>query len=174
MLIYMNIFITVIVIFVLIYLVLNWFASTSSKKIAKSIRYIIIIFSIILAAIFFLVGRYAFSIPVLFLLLPLIKLKGLTFLQLFQLYRLLSYLRQTGRFSYTSGTSYSKSSSSITLDDAYNILGLKRGCSKKDVISKYKKIMQKLHPDSNKDINTTKLAQMVSEAKETIIKKDFS
>ena len=31
--------------------------------------------------------------------------------------------------------------------------------------------MQKLHPDSNKDINTTKLAQMISEAKETIIKK---
>ena len=171
----MNIFITVIVIFVLIYLVLNWFASTSSKKIAKSIRYIIIIFSIILAAIFFLVGRYAFSIPVLFLLLPLIKLKGLTFLQLFQLYRLLSYLRQTGRFSYTSGTSYSKSSSSITLDDAYNILGLKRGCSKKDVISKYKKIMQKLHPDSNQETgDTTKLAQIVSEAKETILKNDFN
>ena len=95
-------------------------------------------------------------------------------LLLFQLFRLLSYLRQTGRFSYTSGAKYSKTSSGLTLDDAYNILGLKRGCSKKEVISKYKKIMQKLHPDSNKDINTTKLAQMVSEAKETIIKKDFS
>ena len=55
-----------------------------------------------------------------------------------------------------------------------NILGLKKGCSKEEVISKYKKIMQKLHPDSNQDINTTKLAQIVSEAKETIIKNDFS
>ena len=53
-------------------------------------------------------------------------------------------------------------------------MGLKKGCSKKEVLSKYKKIMQKLHPDSNKDVNTTKLAQMVSEAKETIIKNDFS
>ena len=35
-------------------------------------------------------------------------------------------------------------------------------------------IMQKLHPDSNKDTDTTKLAQIVSEAKETIIKNDFS
>ena len=170
----MNIFITVIVIFVLIYLVLNWFARTSSKKIAKSIRYIIIAFSLVLAAIFFLVGRYAFSIPVLFLLIPLLKLKGLTFFQLFQLFRLLKYLRQTGRFSYTSGINYSKSSSNITLDDAYNILGLKKGCSREEVLSKYKKIMQKLHPDSNQDINTTKLAQIVSEAKETIIKNDFS
>tara|TARA_B100001123_G_C15295242_1_gene1018922 strand:- start:888 stop:1400 length:513 start_codon:yes stop_codon:yes gene_type:complete len=170
----MNIFITVIIIFVLIYLILNWFARTSSKKIAKSIRYIIIAFSLVLAAIFFLVGRYAFSIPVLFLLIPLLKLKGLTFFQLFQLFRLLKYLRQTGRFSYTSGTNYSKSSSNITLDDAYNILGLKKGCSREEVLSKYKKIMQKLHPDSNQDINTTKLAQIVSEAKETIIKNDFS
>ena len=170
----MNIFITVIIIFVLIYLILNWFARTSSKKIAKSIRYIIIAFSLVLAAIFFLIGRYAFSIPVLFLLIPLLKLKGLTFFQLFQLFRLLKYLRQTGRFSYTSGTNYSKSSSNITLDDAYNILGLKKGCSREEVLSKYKKIMQKLHPDSNQDINTTKLAQIVSEAKETIIKNDFS
>ena len=170
----MNIFITVIIIFVLIYLILNWFARTSSKKIAKSIRYIIIAFSLVLAAIFFLVGRYAFSIPVLFLLIPLLKLKGLTFFQLFQLFRLLKYLRQTGRFSYTSGTNYSKSSSNITLDDAYNILGLKKGCSREEVLSKYKKIMQKLHPDSNQDINTTKLAQIVSEAKETNIKNDFS
>ena len=170
----MNIFITVIIIFVLIYLILNWFARTSSKKIAKSIRYIIIAFSLVLAAIFFLVGRYAFSIPVLFLLIPLLKLKGLTFFQLFQLFRLLKYLRQTGRFSYTSGTNYSKSSSNITLDDAYNILGLKKGCSREEVLSKYKKIMQKLHPDSNQDINTTKLAQIVSEAKETIIKNDSS
>ena len=166
--------ITVIIIFVLIYLILNWFARTSSKKIAKSIRYIIIAFSLVLAAIFFLVGRYAFSIPVLFLLIPLLKLKGLTFFQLFQLFRLLKYLRQTGRFSYASGTNYSKSSSNITLDDAYNILGLKKGCSTEEVLSKYKKIMQKLHPDSNQDINTTKLAQIVSEAKETIIKNDFS
>ena len=124
--------------------------------------------------IFFLVGRYAFSIPVLILLLPLLKLKGLTLLQMFQLFRLLSYLKQTGRFNFTSGANYSKPSSNLTLDDSYNILGLKRGCSKEEVLLKYKKIMQKLHPDSNQDTDTTKLAQIISEAKETIIKSDFS
>jgi len=170
----MNLLLIIGICFVILYLLLNSFSKASSKKIAKSIRYIIIIASILLAVIFFLVGRYAFSIPVLILLLPLLKLKGLTFLQMFQLFRLLNYLRQTGRFNFTSGTNYSKPSSNLTLDDSYNILGLKKGCSKKEVLLKYKKIMQKLHPDSNQDTDTTKLAQIVSEAKETILKNDFS
>jgi hypothetical protein len=155
-------------------LLLNWFSKASSYKIAKSLRYIIIIASILLAVIFLLVGRYAFSIPILVLLLPLLKLKGLTFLQMFQLFRLLNYLRQTGRFNFTSGANYSKPSSNLTIEDSYNILGVKRGCSKEEVLSKYKKILQKLHPDANQDTDTTKLAQIVSEAKETIIKQDFS
>ena len=93
--------------------------------------------------------------------------------QLFQLWRLISYLRQTGRYSFSSGTNYSKASSNISLDEAYNILGCKKGCSKDEVLSKYKKIMSKLHPDRN-DADTTKLAQIVSEAKETILKNDFN
>jgi len=124
--------------------------------------------------IFFLVGRYAFSIPVLILLLPLLKLKGLSFFQMIYLFRLLNYLRQTGRFNFTSGANYSKPSSNLTIEDSYNILGVKRGCSKEEVLSKYKKILQKLHPDANQDTDTTKLAQIVSEAKETILKNDFS
>ena len=170
----MNLFLIIGICFVILYLLLNWFSKASSKKIAKSIRYIIIVASILLAVIFFLLGRYAFSIPVLILLLPLLKLKGLTFLQMFQLFRLLNSLRQTGRFNFTSGANHSKPSSNLTIEDSYNILGLKRGCSKKEVLSKYKKIMQKLHPDSNQDTDTTKLAQIVSEAKETVLKNDFS
>jgi len=170
----MNLFLLIGIFFVILYLLLNFFVKANSKKIAKSLRYIIIITSIFLAVVFFLVGRYAFSFPILVLLLPLLKLKGLTFLQMFQLFRLLSYLRQTGRFNFTSGANHSKPSSNLTLEDSYNILGLKRGCSKEEMLSKYKKIMQKLHPDTNPDADTTKLSQIVSEAKETIIKQDFS
>ena len=170
----MNLFLIIGTCFVILYLLLNWFSKASSKKIARSIRYIIVAATIIIAAIFFLVGRYAFSIPILIFLLPLFKLKGLTLLQIFQLFRLLKYLRQTGRFNFTSGTDYSKPSSNLTLEDSYKILGLKQGCSKKEVLLKYKKIMQKIHPDSNQDTDTTKISQIVSEAKETILKKDFS
>ena len=170
----MNLFLIIGISLVSLYLLLNFFAKASSKKIARGIRYLIFTAGILLAIIFFLIGRYAFSIPVLIFLLPLLKLKGgIGLFQLFQLWRLISYLRQTGRYSFRSGTNYSKASSNISLDDAYNILGCKKGCSKSEVISKYKKIMTKLHPDRN-DTDTTKLAQMVSEAKETIIKNDFS
>ena len=170
----MNLFLFIGISLVVVYLLLNFFIKASSKKIAKAIRYLIFGIAIILAVIFFLVGRYAFSIPILIFLLPLLKLKGgIGLFQLFQLWRLISYLRQTGRYSFRSGTNYSKASSNITLDEAYNILGCKRGCPRSEVISKYKKIMAKLHPDRN-DTDTTKLAQIISEAKETILKNDFN
>ena len=170
----MNLFLIIGICFVILYLLLNWFSKASSKKIAKGIRYVIFTVAVLLAIILFLVGRYAFSIPILIFLLPLLKLKGgIGLFQLFQLWRLISYLRQTGRYSFKSGTNYSKASSNISLEDAYNILGCKKGCSKSEVMAKYKKIMAKLHPDRN-DTDTTKLAQMVSEAKETILKNDFN
>ena len=170
----MNLFLLIGILLVVVYLLLNFFAKASSKKIASSIRYLIFSVAILLAIALFFVGRYAFSIPILLFLLPLIKLKGgIGLFQLFQLWRLISYLRQTGRYSFRSGANYSKASSNISLDDAYNILGCKKGCSKSEVLSKYKKIMAKLHPDKN-ETDTTKLAQLVSEAKETILKNDFN
>ena len=170
----MNLFLLIGIFFVVLYLLLNFFVKANSKKIAKSLRFIIVIVSLLLLAVISFLGKYAFSIPVLILLLPLLKLKGLSFFQMLYLFRLLNYLRQTGRFNFTSGANYSKPSSNLTIEDSYNILGLKRGCSKEVVLSKYKKILQKLHPDVNQDTDTTKLAQIVSEAKETIIKQDFS
>ena len=166
----MNLFLIIGFCFVILYLLLNWFSKASSKKIAKGIRYLIFSAGILLAIILFIVGRYAFTIPILIFLLPLLKLKGGIGLQL---WRLISYLRQTGRYSFKSGTNYSKASSNMSLDEAYNILGCKKGCSKDDVLTNYKKIMSKLHPDKN-DFNSTKLSQLISEAKETILKNDFS
>ena len=170
----MNLFLIIGIFLVVLYLLLNFFIKASSKKIAKGIRYVIFTFGILLAIALFLVGRYAFSIPILIFLLPLLKLKGIGgIFQLIQLWRLISYLRQTGRYSFRSGANFSKASSNISLDDAYNILGCKKGCTKQEVISKYKKIMAKLHPDKN-DTDTTKLAQIISEAKDTILKSDFN
>jgi len=170
----MNLFLIIGICFVILYLLLNWFTKASSKKIAKSIKYIIFTAGILLAIILFLVGRFAFTIPILIFLLPLLKLKGgMGLFQLFQLWRLISYLRQTGRYSFKSGTNYSKASSNMSLDEAYNILGCKKGCSKQEILTNYKKIMSKLHPDKN-DFNSTKLSQLISEAKETILKNDFT
>ena len=68
----MNLFLLIGICLVVLYLLLNFFAKASSKKIAKGIRYIIFTTGILLAIILFLVGRYAFTIPILIFLLYLI------------------------------------------------------------------------------------------------------
>ena len=119
----MNLFLLIGISLVVLYLLLNFFAKASSKKIAKGVRYIIFTVGILIAIALFFVGRYAFSIPILLLLVPLIKLKGIGGLfQLFQLWRLINYLRQTGRYSFSSGAS--KSSSRLSTSDAYSILAV--------------------------------------------------
>ena len=90
------------------------------------------------------------------------------------IFRLLNRLKQQGRFSYRSGTNYSAGSSSISLIEAYAILNCKQGDTKEKVLANFKKLQMKLHPDLNKDIDSTKISQMLTEAKDLIIKSDFS
>ena len=104
----------------------------------------------------------------------LLKIKGLTAIQIFQLWRLLQYLRSSGRFSYYGRSSESRPSSSVSSDEAYKILGLQNGCSKEDVIKASNNLQKKIHPDLNPNSNTERLSQIVNEAKETILKTDFT
>ena len=67
------------------------------------------------------------------------------------LFRLLNRLRQQGRFSYTSGANYSAGTSNISLNDAYAILDCKKGDTKEKILSNFKKLQKKLHPDLNKN-----------------------
>lgn len=170
----MNIFVTGIVIFVLVYLILNWFAKTSSKKIAKSARNLLIIISFILAIILLVGGRLLISLPLFFIAMSALKIKGLTAFQIWNLWRVLNYLRSTGRFSYFGQTDQARPSSSISVEEAYKLLGLKRGCGKNDVIKACNSLQKKLHPDVNPNSNTERLSQIINEAKETIIRNDFN
>ena len=95
----MNLFLLGIIIFVILYLFLNWFAHTSSKKIVTNIKKITVYLSLILAAILTIGGKYIFSLPFLFVILSGLKIKGLTALQVMQLWRLIQYLKNSGRFS---------------------------------------------------------------------------
>ena len=164
-----------IIIFILVFFFLYWFVNTSSKKIAKGVRSIIIVLSIIIAVIFLLFGRFLFSLPFLILIFPLLKIKGgLSLFQALQIFRLLNILRQQGRYSFRSGTSYSQQSSSVSLNEAYDILNCSRGDPREKIEANYRKLMFKLHPDKNKDIDSTKISQILTEAKDLIIKTDFS
>ena len=169
----MNLFLIGTIIFVIVYLFLNWFARTSSKKIATTIKKIAVYFSLILAMLLAIGGKYIFSLPFLFVILSGLKIKGFTALQMFQLWRLIQFLKNSGRFS-KGQFNQTQGSSNISTDEAYKLLGLSKGCSKEEVINSANKLQKKIHPDMNRDVKTERLSQLVNEAKEKIIKTDFS
>ena len=166
----MNYFILILIIFIVVYLFLNWFAKTSSKKISKYIRLFIIFFSVLLAFLMFYAGRYIFSLPFLLAILPLIKTKaGITLLQLIRIWGLLRVLKSSGRFNFNNFNK-NLNTSEITLDEAYKILNLdpKKKYSKDEILSSYKKIMKKIHPDISPEL--TRLASIVNEAKDVVLR----
>ena len=170
----MNLVFFGIIIFVLVFVLLSWFTRTSSKKIAKGARVLIFILSVILAVLFVIAGRFLFSLPLLLLAMSVLKIKGLTAIQIFQLWRLLQYLRNSGRFSYYGQSNRAQPSSNLSVEEAYKILGLNKGCSKEDVIKAANGLQKKIHPDVNPNSNTERLSQIVNEAKEAILKFHFS
>ena len=166
----MNIFFVTLIIFVLVYLSLNWFARTSSKKISKTIRSITIILAAILALLMVYAGRFIFSLPFLLMILPLIKTKaGLTLFQILRIWSLLKVLKNSGRFNFNN-ISQNLNKQSISIEEAYKILNLdpRKKYTKNEVLSSYKKIMKKIHPDVSPEL--TRLAAIVNEAKEIVLK----
>ena len=166
----MNIFFLILIVFLIIYFFLNWFAKSSSKKIysflRKSIIYVAIIFAVIIAA----TGKYIFSLPFLLGVLPLVKTKaGITLLQLLRLWGFLRILKNSGRFNFGNPGS-SLNSQPISRDEAYKILNLdpNKKYNKEDIQKSYKKIMKKIHPDLNPELN--RLAAIVNESKEIVLK----
>ena len=164
-------------IFAILAIFLIWalksFAQASSKKIANKVRSLIVILPIIIAAIFVFLGKILFSLPFLILILPLLKIKGgLTIWQLLYLWRTLQALKNSGRFRF--GETGIAQPSSMQVSEAYKILNLdpKKKYTKDEVQKQWKKIISRVHPDISPDCQ--KIASIVNEARDTILKNDFS
>ena len=166
----MNIFFLTLIIFVLVYLILNWFVKTSSKKISRGIRSFTIILSIILALVMVYAGRFIFSLPFVLMILPLITTKaGLSLMQIIRIWGLLRFLKNSGRFNFNE-VNRNPNTQSISLEEAYKILNLdvRKKYTKEEILKSYKKIMKKIHPDISPEL--TRLASIVNEAKELVLK----
>ena len=166
----MNIFFLTLIIFVIVYFILNWFVNTSSKKISNGIRLITIIFSAAIAIVMLYAGRFLFSLPFLLMILPLIKTKiGLSLFQIFRIWSLLRILKNSGRFNFNNFNT-NLNTQNISLEEAYKILNLnpRKKYTKNEVLNSYKKIMKKVHPDVSPELN--RLASIVNQAKEVILK----
>ena len=164
----MNIIIFTLVILTIFYLLLKKFSTISSRKISKSVRILLIIGLFLLAILFAIGGKFLLTLPLTLASFALLKLKGLSILQLISLFRLIQTLRKSGRFSFNQ--SNSRNLSSISVSEAYKILNLDMNIktTKEDVNKAYIKIQKKIHPDISPE--TARLSTIVNEAKEIILK----
>ena len=163
----MNIIIYTVVILTIFYFLLRFISNISSKKISKTLRFLIIIGLIILAVLFAIGGRFLLTLPLTLASLALLKLKGLSIFQLISLFRLIQTLRRSGRFSFNQTNSNNQSS--ISVSEAYKILNLdmNKKVTKEDVNKAYIKIQKKIHPDISPE--TSRLSSIVNEAKDIVL-----
>ena len=138
-----------------------------SKKISKTLRFLIIVGLIFLAILFALGGRFLLTFPLTLASLALLKLKGLSIFQLISLFRLIQTLRKNGRFSYNNPQT--NNFSKLSLSESYKILNLdeKKKLTKEDVNKAYLKIQKKIHPDVSPE--TSRLSSIVNEARDVLL-----
>ena len=164
----MNIIIYTLIILIILYFLLRWWSSISTKKMSKSVRLITIFLLAVLAVLFAVGGKFLLTLPLTLASLALVKLKGLSLIQLISLYRLIQTLRNSGRFSFN--PSQNNNSGNLSVSEAYKILNLdiNKKPTKELVNKAYQKIQKKIHPDVSPE--TTRLSAIVNEAKEIVLK----
>ena len=123
---------------------------------------------IILALLFAIGGKFLLTLPLTLLSLALVKLKGLSIIQIFSLFRLIQTLRQSGRFTFNQ--SRSANLSTLSVSEAYKVLNLDINSKPtKELVNKaYIQIQKKIHPDVSPE--TARLSTIVNEAKEIVLK----
>ena len=168
----MNLVFFGIIIFILVFVLLSWFAKASSGKIAKGVRSLIVVLSLLTAIIFAIGNKLLLSLPLFFLAISALSVKGLSGIKILLLFRLLNYLRSTGRYSYF-GQNQARPPSDLSIVEAYKILGLKKGCTKDEVIKATNSLQKKIHPDVGNQ-NSEYLSKLVNSSKDLILKTDFS
>tara|TARA_B100000579_G_scaffold385626_1_gene356847 strand:+ start:93 stop:596 length:504 start_codon:yes stop_codon:yes gene_type:complete len=164
----MNIIIYTLIILTILYFLLKWWASISSKKVAKSVRILTILVLIVVAILFAIGGKVLLTLPLTLLSLALVKLKGLSIFQIFSLFRLIQTLRRSGRFSFNQ--SQNNNSATLSVSEAYKILNLDINQKPtKEIVNKACiNIQKKIHPDVSPE--TARLSSIVNEAKDVVIK----
>ncbi len=163
----MNIIIYTLLILIILYFLLRWFSNAALNKMSKGLRLLSILLLVIFAVLFAIGGKFLLTLPLTLASLALVKLKGLSLIQMLSLYRLIKTLRNSGRFSFNQ--SMSNNSSTLSVSEAYKILNLDitKKPTKEIVNKAYLKIQKKIHPDVSPE--TARLSTIVNEAKEIVL-----
>ena len=163
----MNIIFYTLLILIILYFLLRWFSNAALNKMSRGLRLLSILLLVIFAVLFAIGGKFLLTLPLTLASLALVKLKGLSLIQMLSLYRLIKTLRNSGRFSFNQ--SMSNNSSTLSVSEAYKILNLDitKKPTKEIVNKAYLKIQKKIHPDVSPE--TARLSTIVNEAKEIVL-----
>ena len=163
----MNIIIYTLLILIILYFLLRWFSNAALNKMSRGLRLLSILLLVIFAVLFAIGGKFLLTLPLTLASLALVKLKGLSLIQMLSLYRLIKTLRNSGRFSFNQ--SMSNNSSTLSVSEAYKILNLDitKKPTKEIVNKAYLKIQKKIHPDISPE--TSRLSSIVNEAKDIVL-----
>ena len=158
----------VILLIIAAFFAIRWFKKTPSAIVARHVRMIVLIF--LGTALIFLAasGRLNWIIAVvgivLAFLLRMMPMIARLAPELYRLWLLFKGVRQN-----TSHQTYSKAgSASMSLEEAYNILGLSPGATRQQVTLAHRKLIQKIHPDRG---GNDYLASKINLAKKMLLKK---
>jgi hypothetical protein len=132
-------------------LLLRWFLKADPAAVASGLKRASLIIIVIAITFLLFTGRLNFIFPLMLLLIPLL------------MPTLLKYLNVQ-----SPGQNPFRKSSSMTLQEAYEILGLKPGASNREILEAHKRLMKKIHPDTG---GSNYLAQKLNEAKDILIGK---
>ena len=163
----MSIIVYTLLILIILYFLLRWFSNAALNKMSRGLRLLSILLLVIFAVLFAIGGKFLLTLPLTLASLALVKLKGLSLIQMLSLYRLIKTLRNSGRFSFNQ--SMSNNSSTLSVSEAYKILNLDitKKPTKEIVNKAYLKIQKKIHPDVSPE--TARLSTIVNEAKEIVL-----
>lgn len=154
-----------IVVIIALFFGLRWFQKTPPAVVARYVRTVSLLFIAIVLIFLGVTGRlnwifavvgvaFAFLIRMLPVILRLAP-------SLHRLWQIVHGVKQT-----TSRQNNSKPNATMTLDEAYNILGLTPGATKQQVVSAHRRLIQKIHPDRG---GNNYLASKINMAKKTLL-----
>ena len=155
------------VLLILAYLALRWFLNTAPEKLAYYIRVVFFVAIALLVLYFIATGRLNWVFAMLGIFIAfIVRLLPLLLRFAPDLQRLWLFFRRNKQ-NQSGGADYADKNRKMTVAEAYEILGLKPGAAKQDIIQAHRKLIQRNHPDHG---GTDYLAAKINLAKNILIK----